>query len=181
MVGTLTERLFVAVAPPDEVRAAIHEWRADLDLPGRLVPPANLHITLRFIGPVEAVGRDRLVAALDEADLGAGFRLRLDGLGAFPSKRRATVAWVAVEGATETLTGLADTVDDVVADAGLGHEERPFRPHLTVSRIRPPEDLRGLDPGPLGARFAVGQIVLYRSNLEGGMVFYEPLERFSLR
>lgn len=135
-----TGRVFAAVVPPPEVVAALDDRLGDLSLPGRPVPPPNWHVTLRFIGKVEGVAYQRWLGEMDTAPLPAPFRVTLSGLGAFPRPARATVLWVGVEG--EPLGDLATVVDEAAGGAGLGHEERPFRPHMTISRVRPPADVR---------------------------------------
>lgn len=174
-------RVFVAIGLPPEVRAAIGSYVSDLSLCGSIVPPENLHITLRFLGEVDEVSFDRLLAGLDLADWPSPFRLRVGGVGAFPSARNATVAWLGVED-DSALYRLFETVDDVCEQAHLGREERPFRPHLTVARLRPPVDLRGLIAAAPGfsARCSVDAVTVFRSEKDRGTLRYQPLERFPL-
>ena len=181
MSGT-GDRYFVAIPLPPEVRPAVDHWRVGLNLPGRLVPMEKLHVTLRFIGAAGQVGRERIVAALDTVDLAGPFSFRIGDLGCFPKLRKATVAWAALEKDGGRLPQLAGVVDEAVASAGFGYEERPFRAHLTLARIRPPRDLRGLGPGcPGGLSVPVTEVVFYRSRTRGRSTVYDPLERFPLR
>lgn len=138
----LSGRVFAAVVPPAEVVAALVMRLEPLSLPGRPVPPANWHTTLRFVGKVQAVAYERWLAEMNTAALPAPFPIAVTNLGAFPRPARATVLWAAVEG--ETLADLAAVVDEAAGGAGLGREERPFRPHLTIARVRPPADVRSL-------------------------------------
>ena len=172
-------RLFVAVPVPPAEAMAVSAWRDRLGLPGRQVPPENFHLTLRFIGDVDEVGRDLVLAALDDIAPVSSFRLHLDGLGAFPKSSKATVAWCGVAGDVTALRALASTVNEAVESVGLGLEERPFRAHLTLARIRPPAAIDTETGGP-GVALAVDSFVLYRSRLGSGGVRYEPLERFAL-
>lgn len=139
---TPTGRVFAAVVPPPEVVAALDHRLDDLSIPGRPVPPPNWHLTLRFIGKVDEVAYQRWLGGMDSAALPSPFRVTLSGLGAFPRPARATVLWVGVKG--DLLGDLATVVDVAAEEAGLGREERPFRPHLTISRVRPPADVRPL-------------------------------------
>ena len=88
-------RLFVAVSLTDEVRAglATHLMAATKDhrLPGRPVPPANWHVTMRFLGSSAEVAYERVLEALVEAELGESFPISFGGFGAFPRPSRATV------------------------------------------------------------------------------------------
>jgi RNA 2',3'-cyclic 3'-phosphodiesterase len=154
---TPTGNVFVAVVPPPEVVAALAERLEDLPIPGRLVPPPNFHITLRFVGKVDPVSYDRLLASLATRSLVEPFRVRLGGFGAFPNPRRATVVWVGVD-ADPALEDLAAIVEDAVVTAGFDPEERPFFPHLTVARVRPPENVSGLSAGEWRLPFPVEEI-----------------------
>ncbi|MEX2422380.1 MAG: RNA 2',3'-cyclic phosphodiesterase [Acidimicrobiia bacterium] len=175
-------RIFVAVGFPPEVRMAIVSQLDQLQLPGTPVPVENLHVTLRFLGEVDSVGFDRLLAALDGATLPGSFHVELGGLGTFPKPRQATVLWLAVTTGGDALVDLQLAVEDGCEEAGLGREERPFRPHVTVSWIRPPADVRPVVAAlpSLGLRSAVDEIVVLRSHLGAGAPRYELLERFPL-
>jgi len=177
-------RLFVAVPLTDEARHALSATilRAAPDrLPGRVVRPANWHVTLRFLGDVDAVGRDRVAAALDQADLGPPFSILWGRFGAFPRPQNASVLWVGADRGAEHLERLAARVDEAAQGAGFPPEERPFRPHLTLSRIRPHRDVGPLlESGSLGVHMEVGRIVLYQSHIGKGGVRYEEIEEFPL-
>lgn len=178
-----SRRIFIAVDLDDELRHGLVAHLAGADLPGKPPPPENWHITLRFIGKVDSVALDRVTAALDQADLGEAFQLGFEGLGAFPRPARATVLWLGTAAGTAELTTLATAVEESVASAGLGSEERPFHPHLTLSRVRPPQDVRGLIARlpvfPLSQR--VDRIKLVDSQLGSGPAVYSVLEEFRLR
>ena len=138
-------------------------------------------MTLRFVGPAPQVGCERIVAALDTAERGGPFSFRITGLGGFPKLRKATVAWAALERDGGKVSQLAGVVDEAVASAGFGYEERPFRSHLTLARIRPPRDLRGPATGcEAGIAVPVTEVVFYRSRTKGRSTVYEPVERFPL-
>lgn len=142
MEREVTGRLFAAVVPPGEVVAALDDWLGRFDLPGQPVPAANWHVTLRFVGPIDRVSYERWIGAIDQADKPEPFEMTLGGIGAFPRPARATVLWVGCE--SDRLAELAESVDGAADMAGLGREERPFRPHLTIARVRPPEDVTAL-------------------------------------
>lgn len=134
-------RVFAAVVPPPETVAALAHHLGPVDLPGRAVPPANWHVTLRFVGQVDEITYERWLGALSEIRV-EPVRIRLRGLGAFPNRRKATVLWAGVDaGGLETW---AEAVEEACQSAGMAPEERPFRPHLTLSRVRPPADVRPL-------------------------------------
>lgn len=155
----------------------------DIEVPGKPAPPENWHITLRFLGRVGEVTLERLLAELDQSDLGAPFKLRLGGLGAFPRPARATVLWVGLDGDVERLVEVATMADDAAMAAGVEPEDRPFHSHLTLSRIRPQLDVRGLvaTTDDIGGSWTVEEVVVFESDLSGpGPARYLPIERFRL-
>lgn len=171
-------RVFLAVPLGGEIALAIGDRLAGV--PGRVVPASNLHLTLRFLGQVDHSRYERFLAALDQERLGSSFGVSLGDWGAFPNPRRATVLWLAVVDGADRLAELADLAEEAALTAGLGAEERPFRPHLTVSRIRPPADLTGTSVTGRGIRWRCREVVMYRSHLVRGGARYEPLDVFPL-
>jgi 2'-5' RNA ligase len=125
-------RLFFALWPDALSRARLAGIARELArrVEGRAVPETNIHLTLAFLGEVEAA---RLDAVLDAgASLGgADFPVVLDRLGAF---RRAQVAWAGCSAPAQELLELQSTLADLLASAGFDLEHRPFAPHLTLAR-----------------------------------------------
>lgn len=178
-------RVFVAVPLDEEARhalAAIVAARFPRGMPGRPVSPENWHLTLRFLGWVDEVVLDRVLAALDAADLGPPFPIRWGALGAFPSPRRASVLWVGVDRGEERMAILAAVVSEALEGAGFEPEDRPFHPHLTVSRFRPRQDVTPAVAGstPAGVAMEVDRMTVFQSHLGRGGARYEPLEEFPL-
>ena len=177
--------MFLGVPLPDGARAALEaHLRASFGerVPGRAVAPRNWHLTLRFLGDTGAERHRRLVDEIRSAELGPAFELAFAGLGAFPRPARATVLWVGVgEGADET-KALAAAVETAARRAGFAAETKPFSPHLTLSRIQPPADLREAVASvpPFSGRMRVDAATLFRSHLGGGPPRYEEMERFAL-
>lgn len=179
-------RIFIAIDLDEEVRHGLASLLGatfdHLGLPGSSPPPANWHITLRFLGKMDQAAYEVLLSKLDAAELGPPFPLSFGSLGAFPRPRKATVLWLGVDAGSEALNHLAGTVEAAVVEAGFMPEERPFHPHLTLSRIRPPEDVRGLieSMSAVPLKQVVEHVTVFESHLGGGPAVYQPLERFDL-
>lgn len=173
--------IFAAVPPTVETRLAVAEAISDLAIPGRLAPPENWHLTLRYLGRIDEVTYERFLHGLVEVGSQPAFGVSLGEIGAFPNARRATVVWVGVEDGGDALARLAETADEAAVAAGLDSEERPFRPHLTLARVRPPADVTGLVGMTVKARWLADRVVVYRSVAGGRGARYEPLETFRLR
>ena len=95
--------------------------------------------------------------------------LRLDGLGAFPSLARPRVLWVGIE-APPALELLYDRLERGGEGIGFAPEGAPFRPHVTLGRVREGHRLptrRAGGGGPLAGRgtFLGSRLVLYESVL----------------
>jgi 2'-5' RNA ligase len=173
-------RVFVGIELSADARAALSTVLADVDIPGKPTPPANWHITLRYLGSVDEVTLDRLIGGLDEAHLTASFVVRTTGLGAFPGPDRATVLWVGL--GSGLLDDLADAVEEVVDGIGRGREERPFVGHVTLARIRPPVDvgrlIESIDLPPIA--IPVERVTVFESKQGSGHPRYVPIERIDL-
>jgi 2'-5' RNA ligase len=173
-------RCFVAVPIGEELRealaGAVEAWRARADLAGlRWTDPAGWHLTLAFLGPTGSDAIPGLVGALERVAPGhAPLRLATGGLGAFPSRAHARVAWYGVADPERRLTALAREVTPAV---GLEGDAR-FRAHVTLARARSePIDAR---PWLEGAAAPAGELVvdrmeLMRSHLGRGPAHYETL------
>ncbi|KAB1948373.1 RNA 2',3'-cyclic phosphodiesterase [Micromonospora sp. ALFpr18c] len=191
-------RLFVAVDPPVEAVNHLGAQVARLRVGAaaaagtnvRLADPAHLHLTLAFLGEVEA---DRLVEVESALGLAAeGFRdgrnavprLSLGGGGRF-GRDRSTVLWVNLRGDVELLHVLARLIRSRLRRAGLPYDEKPFRPHLTVARPgarMPPADVeadRASLDGYRGPPWPVAELLLVRSHL-GAPPHYDRLAAWPL-
>lgn len=173
-------RVFAGVPLPVETRLALADRLADFDVPGKVAPPENWHLTLRFLGRVDQVTLERFLSGLIHLSAEPAFQVALGGFGAFPNARRAAVVWLGLRRGEEALARLNQITEEAAVAAGLAPEERPFHPHLTLARVRPPADVRVLldDEIPLG--WECDRIVIYQSHLGGGPARYEALETFAL-
>jgi 2'-5' RNA ligase len=178
-------RLFVAVDVPEPVRelvaGAFAPWREAFPR-ARWVPEGNWHITLKFLGRTWP----RLLGWVEErieevAGAHRPFRLRVEGIGAFPSPRRARVLWAGLHDPEGSLSALARALDEALR-AEFPPERRAFTAHLTVARSDPPIALpAAFAEGEVRSEpFRVSALVLYRSHLQRPAPRYEPLRSFPL-
>lgn len=128
-------RLFVAIDLPDAVKdqlAALCDG-----VPGaKWVQRSQLHLTLRFIGEVDAPRFQQIKTALTSVQA-APFTMTLQGVGQFPPKRAARVLWVGVT-APQQLKHLHRHVESALGDVGIAPEDRPFEAHITLARLKTP-------------------------------------------
>ncbi len=120
-------------AERERLHAALEPLRSrPLDV--RWIDAAALHLTVKFLGETDADGVERVGAVLRQA---AGRRapitLRIGGIGAFPSLRRANIVWIGVA-PEPSLSALQRDLEPALSRLGFAREQRPFRPHITVGR-----------------------------------------------
>jgi len=181
-------RLFLAVELSDEVREAIAAFQNELapQLGSvRWVPPENLHLTMRFIGEEGAKVVEGLSQTLPSRleDI-PPFTVSFRGFGCFPNARRARILWAGLDSVPEELYRLQRIGEAAVQELGVEAEVRPFRPHLTIARMKH----RGREPAvekivpAMSDRnfgeLAVTALVLFESRLSSDGVIHRPLERF---
>ena len=130
-------RLFVGLDLPWMLRERL-SMLAGSGIPGaRWVPPANYHLTLRFIGETPGYRAEDIDTAL--AGLRArGFPLTMAGVGTFtkggPKGSRSTALWIGVE-RNPQLDHLQNKIEIALQRCGLEPERRRFQPHVTLARL----------------------------------------------
>ena len=145
-------------------------------------PPANLHITTKFIGewPDERVGE--LQTALGAIPERAPLPVTVARLGFYPHERAPRIFWCGVE--APGLDALAAATDDATAAIGIERENRAYSPHLTLARIKERPDLRPLHtaiaaiPSLHFGSFEARSFFLYRSQLRPTGSVYTKLAEF---
>ena len=136
-----TLRTFIALPLPPEWVEALDAVISQLDQSSsggvRWVKPSGIHLTLKFLGATDAALAPRILAGLQDGMRDAASpRLSLSGLGTFPNARNPRVVWAGVSGDTDALADLHARAETVATGLGWKPERRPFRPHLTLGRVR---------------------------------------------
>jgi 2'-5' RNA ligase len=166
--GEARQRLFIAVPLPSRLLSFVAGAQASLAAAGglRLLRPDQLHLTLAFLGEVDE--------AKGEAARGAGLISRFLLL---PSANKArVVALEVVDGEAVFARLFARIMGGLEAAGVMEREKRPFRPHLTIARLRLPGPVQPrYESGQ--ARFAVESVCLYRSELKREGAAYTVLAR----
>lgn len=188
----MSRRLFVALTPPDAVRAEVrraadHLRRALPQARARYADADSTHLTLVFLGQVEETD----VPAVRRATLGAArttrrFSSRTAALGAFPDPRRPSVLWLGLDD-DGGLAGLQGALAEALAGHAADSGRRGFVPHLTLARVN---TLRGIDRAQVASALAtfepgavpwpVSEVVLFESELRREGARHTPLLTASL-
>jgi 2'-5' RNA ligase len=149
------------------------------------VEPKGMHLTLKFLGDVEREQIEQFTKLLTPiAEITHGFPLRIVGTGAFPSPRRPRVFWAGIS-APDELMVLQRRIDEAAQSLGFPAEERDFKPHLTVARIKDPMGKKRITDAFLrfkvrSENFDVTCFSLMRSHLKSDGARYEELVNFPL-
>jgi RNA 2',3'-cyclic 3'-phosphodiesterase len=131
----MPRRLFIAIDLPKPVCWRLGQLLVQPPRGVRAVKPAQLHLTLHFLGDVE----DETCTALHEALARMHqepFTITIRGTGVFPPRGRPTVLWAGVD-ESAALVNLHATVGTAVESCGLPVEQRPYVPHVTLARLTP--------------------------------------------
>lgn len=98
--------------------------------------PEGMHLTLKFFGGIDESRLPELMKALARAAAAAPFRARLSGIGAFPDARKPQVLWAGTAEGGPEFVRLARRIEDESEEIGFEPEPRPFRPHVTLGRVK---------------------------------------------
>ncbi|HUZ86444.1 MAG TPA: RNA 2',3'-cyclic phosphodiesterase [Candidatus Baltobacterales bacterium] len=177
--GPLKLRAFFGLPVPPTRREPLSRYLeacASIAPNFRWVPPANLHLTVRFIGAVERDLVDGIAESLAAQGL-PGFELELGDIGTFRRGRLVRVVWMGLRSGALQASELAERLEAACGRAGLAPESRPFQPHLTLARARDRDGglLPVLPEAPHIESWHAQELVLYQSRLGRAGALYEPL------
>lgn len=187
-------RLFVAVEIDPSVTQALADFGAALRRKARdLAPDARigwvgteqLHVTSRFIGEVNDARAAAIAGALLQELAVTPFDLVVKGAGAFPERGAPRVLWAGIAAGREGLVAVEAEVSARLAACGVDREDRPYRPHVTLARVREPAGLRSaaLFETLADRRFGTSRVeavTLFQSRTSPKGAVYTPLHRTSL-
>jgi 2'-5' RNA ligase len=179
------KRIFAALDIPPVARQLVAEYTAELSRrfpnePVRWERSEKLHITLKFAGHIGSDELKRLTDAVRSAAASTmPFEVTIEGTGAFQKLKRPVVLWLGLKG--DEMGSIASHIAGLTSE-DPNEQERPFKPHLTLARIKHAEKCRDLveahkagDFGPIS--FAANEIVIYQSQLLPTGSLYTPISR----
>jgi len=178
-------RVFTGIDLADDVRERLERLLMHLRPAAHLKwsPVYNLHVTLKFIGEYPEEKLPDLEGALRTIGLREPMMTEVKGLGWFPNPHHPRVFWVGVHDGG-ALAALVKDIDTAIRPLGIAAEERPFKPHLTLARIKEPAPLQTLqsaiaqlDSVEFGS-FTVNGFYLYRSQPGPAGSIYTKLSEY---
>ena len=182
----MKKRLFIAVDISDEARKAAARYIEQMSkLSGHVSVkwerPEKLHLTLKFLGSTEEFLIPEVIDLVDrQSKTTKPFTIEIGSTGAFPSARSPRVLWLGVNEVSGAMKDLAKRIEADCAALGFEPENRSFKPHLTLARIREPRSAGSLGVehaankfGPI--TFICKEVVIYESHLGRSGSTYEKL------
>jgi len=183
----LPVRTFVAIDFDEAIRRrlALLQERLRPRCPSlRWVSPAKIHLTLKFIGEIDAAQVVPIGHVLDEAAHHClPFDITVEQVGAFGEQGPVRVVWVGIKDADGALARCHDLCERLLEPLGIRPETRRFRPHLTLARNRATRHSqairRAIEPHKAWAVGiqAVDSLTFYESVATSGGQKYQPLSR----
>ena len=186
-----TYRTFVALELPRDLRVRIIEHSQQLrcefpEIRASWIREKNLHLTLKFFGDVPVANIPTLSLAVEAAAHAvSSFEFVVGGCGAFPPHGQPKVLWIGINDASGELSKLHEALEHECERLGFAREARPFRPHLTVARLRSAKGARRLarlhsERGFDWYAVKVTELCVMRSELSSEGSSYTALARYQL-
>jgi RNA 2',3'-cyclic 3'-phosphodiesterase len=179
-------RLFVAVDVPREIKEAIEKDVVDVLRPAlqgpRWTRPEGRHLTLEFLGETPDERIPEIARVLRKAaKKNRPFETSFEEIGGFPTLRRPRVIWIGLGEGADQMRSLAADVNRELEPLGFDPESRPFTPHYTLARFARPRVIAEMaDVVIPHTKFAVNEVVLFRSQLHPKGARYTALEQIPL-
>lgn len=186
-------RCFIAIEIPDAIQTLLISAQEELNRSVRgasWVKRGNIHLTLKFLGDVAPNQISTIKDSIEQvANARSPFSLEIGGIGTFPNLTRPRIIWAGVKTGVDEVISISNEIDAGLSQHGYEREEKPFRPHLTLARLK-----RRINLKPFvdvfhqydtinGATLIVNQIQVVESQLRQSGAVYTPLEtcRFNSR
>jgi 2'-5' RNA ligase len=173
-------RLFVAIRPPQPIRAQLLAMMGGVPN-ARWQDDEQLHLTLRFIGEVDRYQAEDIAAALGGVHH-PPFDIALSGVGRFEQRGRGAI-WAGVA-PHDALRPLHKKVDQACRRVGIAPDTRAYHPHITLARTGrgtgPTEPFIERWAGLSSEPFGIDSIRLYESRLGSDGASYNTVARYPL-
>jgi 2'-5' RNA ligase len=184
-------RAFIALTPPVTLQKAFAQVQAAiqrLSLPFRWVQPAQIHLTLKFLGDIVPEATDPIAQAIRQAVTACTpFTLSVQGLGCFPNPARPRVLWMGVHAPHDILLHLHQRLETELMPLGFAPDDRSFHPHLTLARGQQRVNGRQLAAvmqvygEQLFGEMRIEHVLLYQSQLQRHGAVYTMLRSVALQ
>ncbi|MDY6881340.1 MAG: RNA 2',3'-cyclic phosphodiesterase [Desulfatiglans sp.] len=184
-------RTFLAFELPDEIKSIVATVSGEMrhsPIDVRWVKADNIHLTVVFLGntpseELEAIGKTVAGVCMKYGP----FKVLLSGTGIFSNRLNPRILWFALAGDLNRMAHFRNTLQKKLGPFGVKQEKRPFKPHLTVGRFRKGatanthlKELLARYKNLTSPESTLGELVLFRSDLEPGGAQYTKLNTWAL-
>ncbi len=176
-------RTFIAIELSDQIREALAQIQTHLKYSGadvKWIENHNIHLTLKFLGDIAEEKCEKIKSILDKiAKNTKSFELSLKiskeapgtFIGAFPDINYPRVIWIGLDKGAKESAEIAGRIDEELSKIGFKKESRPFAAHLTLGRVRSPNNKEALKEKigtaqlPITKSHSVSSVALFQSKL----------------
>ncbi|MCX5693283.1 MAG: RNA 2',3'-cyclic phosphodiesterase [Candidatus Omnitrophica bacterium] len=141
-------RAFIAVEIDHQTKQKISELISNLkksDADAKWITEGQIHLTLKFLGNIDEGSVHKISDALSGVSNNFNsFTINFSEIGAFPNLNHPAVIWLGVNKGAEFLKTLNEKIETALEKLRLKQENREFKPHLTLARIRSPNNIQNL-------------------------------------
>ncbi len=179
-----TIRSFIAIDIPQAVTEKF--YRLSLSIKSEIKElrptlPQNIHLTLKFLGNIEASLIEQIKDVLDNtAGNSKKIKVQFGKIGAFPNLKSPGVLWIALEKGAQDIKELKEKLDNQLFALGIKKDDKTLKTHITIARLK--ERKAGLDFKQLlnskvniEDKITICTIHLYKSTLTPKGPIYEKL------
>lgn len=183
-------RLFIAMPLPLQIEEALgkiilalKQSRSNV----KWVDSGNIHLTLKFLGETDEKKVDNIIEGIKRVGVGhKTVKSRLEGLGGFPNLRKPRIIWAGLSEGVDILAKIAADIENEMEKLNFEKENRPFKSHLTLGRVKDTFGLAELTRAIENYKgrpedFILDKIVLFKSTLTPRGPIYERLFELELR
>ncbi len=182
-------RSFIAVeidsGTKKEITRVVAEFKkSEADV--KWVTENQMHLTLKFLGSIDEIKIPEIQKSLNTVCANNGrFSISLDEIGAFPGLKRPKILWVGLNTGAENLKKIHAEIETCLEKTGIEKENRAYRPHLTIGRIRSFKNFSSLcgllkKKSLSGRVIGIKRLILFRSDLNGSRAVHTKVSEHFL-
>ena len=186
----MTIRSFLAFPISSELKESLghilhdlQQTRADV----KWVGLGNIHLTLKFLGDIEETDLEKISSVLSESCCRFDpITSHLSEIGVFPDLRHPRIVWAGLDDSKKEFQSIVEALEEQLAKLGFAKDDHPFKPHITLGRVKSSANLKNLMQTIQQITFdgknqqTFEKIILYKSTLTPQGPIYEVLKEFDI-
>ena len=186
-------RAFIAIKLPQNIQQTISKIQSEIKASGadiKWVPPANIHLTLKFLGDIDEQTKNAVIESMQQISADTPqFMIKTGVTGTFPEKGEPRVIWLGLAAGDEETTNIAHQLENALQFCDIAKETHEFSSHITIGRVRSSRKMHKLveslteleEKKQIQKEFKAEKITLFMSTLTPAGPIYEVLYETILR